>query len=48
MYKKEFQFAIQARVDPNKIRDPGYFPVNWILNGGNDEIRPYRLLVKMS
>jgi len=48
VYKKEFQFAIQARVDPNKIRDPGYFPVNWILNGGNDEIRPYRLLVKMS
>ena len=48
VYSKEFQFAIQARVDPNKIRDPGYFPVNWILNGGNEEIRPYRLLVKMS
>ena len=48
VYRKEFQFAIQARVDPNKIRDPGAVPINWILNGGNGEIRPYRLLVKMS
>ena len=48
VYRKEFQFAIQARVDPNKIRDPGAVPINWILNGGNEEIRPYRLLVKMS
>ena len=43
---KDFQFAIQARVDPNKIRDPGVTPVNWVLNGNNNEIRPYRLLVK--
>jgi len=48
VYRKEFQFAIQARVDPNKIRDPGAVPINWILNGRNEEIRPYRLLVKMS
>ena len=48
VYNKEFQFAIQARVDPNKIRDPGAVPINWILNGGNEEVRPYRLLVKMS
>ena len=48
VYSKEFQFAIQARVDPNKIRDPGAVPINWILNGGNEEIRPYRLLVKMN
>ena len=47
-YSKEFQFAIQARVDPNKIRDPGAVPINWILNGGNEEIRPYRLLVKIN
>jgi hypothetical protein len=43
---KDFQFAIQARVDPNKIRDPGVTPVNWVLNGNSNEIRPYRLLVK--
>ena len=45
---KEFQFAIMARVNPRAIRDPGIFPVNWILNEDNEEIRPYRLLVKIS
>ena len=46
--KKDFQFAIMARVNPKKIRDPGLLPINWVLNGSNDEIRPYRLLVKIS
>ena len=46
--KKDFQFAIMARVNPRKIRDPGLLPINWVLNGSNDEIRPYRLLVKIS
>jgi hypothetical protein len=41
---KEFQFAVMVRCDPTKIRDPGVFPVNWVLN--SEEIRPYRLLVK--
>ena len=45
---KEFQFAVMVRCDPNKIRDPGVFPVNWVLNGNNNEIRPYRLLYKLN
>ena len=45
---KEFQFAVQTRVNPSKIRDPGVHPINWILNGSSQEIRPYRLLVKYS
>ena len=46
-YSKNFKFIIQTRVNPKKIRDPGIVPINWILNGSNEEIRPYRLLVKM-
>ena len=44
----KFQFAIMARVNPNKIRSPGSLPVEWILNPNNDEIRPYRLLIKIT
>ena len=44
--KNFFKFAIMARVNPKKIRTPGKLPLNWILNDNNDEIRPYRLLVK--
>ena len=44
---KYFKFAIMFRVNPKKIRDPGSVPINWILNGNYDEIRPYRLLVKI-
>ena len=41
------QFAIQTRVDPNKIRDPGVSPIIWVLSGSDEEVRPYRLLVKI-
>jgi hypothetical protein len=44
----KFQFAFMARVNQSKIRSPGGLPVEWILNGNNDEIRPYRLLFKIS
>ena len=37
-----------TRVNPEKIRSPGGTPVDWILNGNDDEIRPYRLLIKIS
>ena len=47
-YKLKFQFIIMARVNPDKIRSPGGFPVIWILNGNDDEIRPYRLLIKIT
>ena len=46
--KLKFQFVIMARVNPEKIRSPGGFPVIWILNGNDNEIRPYRLLIKIS
>ena len=47
-FRKKFQFVIMTRVNPKKIRDPGKFPVNWILNGNDEEIRPYRLLIKIT
>ena len=47
-FNAKFQFAIMARVNPNKIRSPGGIPLEWILNGNNDEIRPYRLLIKIT
>ena len=47
-FNAKFQFAIMARVNPNKIRSPGGIPLHWILNGNNDEMRPYRLLIKIT
>ena len=35
------------RVNTNKIRKPDIFPEKWILNGNYEEIRPYRLLIKI-
>ena len=43
---KKFQFVIMARVNPEKIRIPSGASNDWILNGNDEEIRPYRLLVK--
>ena len=48
IYNLKFQFVLMTRVNPNKIRSPGGLPVEWILNGNSDEIRPYRLLIKLS
>ena len=47
-YCFQFQFVFMTRVNPEKIRSPGGTPVDWILNGNDDEIRPYRLLIKIS
>ena len=44
----QFQFVFMTRVNPEKIRSPGGTPVDWILNGNDNEIRPYRLLIKIS
>ena len=46
--KKKFQFIIMSRVNPKSIRQPDRTPINWILNDNEDEIRPYRLLVKIN
>ena len=43
----KFQFALMSRVNPNKIRNPGVYPICWIVSGNNEEIRPYRLLFKI-
>ena len=42
----QFKFVIMTRVNPNKIRSPGTLKGGWILNGNNEEIRPYRILIK--
>ena len=47
-FNLKFQFAFMTRVNPKKIRAIDRFPVTWILNGNSDEIRPYRLLIKLS
>ena len=47
-FSYQFQFVFMTRVNPDKIRSPGGTPVDWILNGNDDEIRPYRLLIKIS
>jgi hypothetical protein len=48
IFSFQFQFVFMTRVNPDKIRSPGGTPVDWILNGNDDEIRPYRLLIKIS
>jgi len=47
IFNIKFQFVFMSRVNPNKIRSPNGFPTKWILRGNNDEIRPYRLLIKI-
>jgi len=44
--KSYFQFIIMCRVNPEKIREPGRIPINWIVDSDYDCIRPYRILVK--
>ena len=46
-YNLKFKLVIMARVKPDNIRSPGGSPVIWILSGNDDEIRPYRLLIKV-
>ena len=45
---ENFKFIVMTRVQPKRIRDPGVYPTNWVLNASSDEIRIYRLLVKIS
>ncbi len=35
-----------VRVNQTKIRSPGGYPVDWIVNGNDGEMRPYRLFNK--
>ena len=43
---KHFMMGFMMRVKPDKIRKPPEEPDYWILNGTDDEMRPYRILVK--
>ena len=36
-----------CRVNPKKIRQPEIFRACWILNPNPEEIRPYRILIKI-
>ena len=46
--KNKFQFIIMCRVKPDKIREPGRYPFNWIVDDNYDCLRPYRILLKES
>ena len=47
-FNLKIQFAFMSRINTSKIRSPDSLPVKWILNPNNDEIRPYRLLIKIN
>ena len=38
---------LMCRVNPKKIRQPEIFKACWILNPNHEEIRPYRILIKI-
>ena len=42
-----FKIVIMCRVRPDRIRAPEDYKDVWILNPNSDEIRPYRILVKL-
>ena len=37
-----------CRVKPDKIREPGRYPFNWIVDDNYNCLRPYRILIKES
>ena len=43
----QVKVILMFRVNPNKIRQPENFKDCWILNPTPDEIRPYRILIKI-
>ena len=46
-YNEGIKFVIMARVNPYRTREPDNCPNNWILNETTNDIRQYRLLVKI-
>ena len=42
-----FKLVIMCRVRPDRIRAPEDYKEIWILNSNSEEIRPYRILVKL-
>ena len=43
----QIKVLLMCRVDPKKIRQPEIFKACWILNSNPEEIRPYRILIKI-
>ena len=43
----QIKALIMCRVNPKKIRQPEIFKKCWILNSNSEEIRPYRILIKI-
>ena len=43
----QIKVLIMCRVNPKKIRQPEIFKACWILNPNLEEIRPYRILIKI-
>lgn len=47
IYGWNIKIAVMCRVNPKKIRAPEKMPSDWIVNGNYDEVRPYRILIKV-
>ena len=43
---KKYKIGFMSRVNPKKIRSPLGKSDYWVINGFDDEIRPYRILIK--
>ena len=43
----QIKVLIMWRVNPKKIKQPELFKACWILNSNPEEIRPYRILIKI-
>ena len=43
---KKYKLGIMCRLRPDKIRCPNGFNNYWIINGTDNEIRPFRFLIK--
>ena len=43
---RNYKIGIMTRVKPEKIRCPKELRDYWIINGTDNEIRPYRILIK--
>ena len=47
LYGYSIKIILMCRVNPKKIRQPENYKECWILNPTSDEIRPYRILIKV-
>ena len=45
--KFSFKLVLMCRVNPYKIRAPRDYKEIWVLNRNSEEVRPYRILVKL-